>query len=724
MNADLFPLAVAASGGGVVAAIATHEARRTGAMRDGRALLGLRFPLGLEVETATAALRHLSGMDWRQELVLELHAEERRITHRLYVPRAVRDSVARSFYAAMPGTRLTKAETPAGRAQLAVKLFLPTPLVLHDGDIEHGSRSLLTALTAVQADEEVVLRWALSSGRPRHWPATPAPRDHDQTALRLWRRKVAGAGLRVAGLLLVQAATPARARQLADAVLTAIRGRAGQVGRIRATYDGRGRSLASLPRVNRLSGWLSLGELLPLVGWPLGRELVPGLEVGGARELLVPHRVPRDGRVLLVGRDDRGERPVALSLEAAHHHLAVIGPTGVGKTALIGRGVLSDLRVGLGGVLLDPKADLVADLLRRIHPDDADRIVMLDPADGRQLPALDLFGVGDPDVRADVLLGVLTALFKSTSGIRTETWGRLGLRTLAEVPEATLADLGRLFADSGYRRAAVARLTDPFLRSQWEAFEHLSPAAQIEHVASPLSKVTALVSRPAIRSVLASPQPTIDLDQLWREGKWLFVNLAPSSIGEPAARLLGAALTYLVWSAIEARSALRPEERTPVSVVVDELATIADAPVSLELLLQRARGFRASVTLGLQNLSSLPDATRAALLGNVGSLITFRAPADESKRLAREFPGLTSDDLEALGPFEVAARVGVGVGSEVSFVTGRTLPWPGETGLSERIRDRSAERYGATPLERTTPQPNPPDEPGEPQIGRRPRRSV
>jgi hypothetical protein len=314
MNTDLVPAAVAVSGGaGVVAALATYEARRAAAMRNGRVSLGLRFPLGLEADAAGAALRHLSGIEWRHELVLELRAEERRITHGLRVHRALRDSVARNFIAAMPGTRLSEAETSAGHARLAVKLYVPTPLVLHDGDIEHGSRSVLAALTAVRADEEVVLRWALSSGRPRQWPAAAARGDQDPTALRLWRRKVAGAGLHVAGLLLVRAETPARARELADAVLTAIRGRAGQVGRVQATFDGRGRSLGSLPRVNRMSGWLSLNELLPLLGWPLGGELVPGLEVGGARELLVPPTVSRDGRVLFVGRDDRGERPVALT---------------------------------------------------------------------------------------------------------------------------------------------------------------------------------------------------------------------------------------------------------------------------------------------------------------------------------------------------------------------------------------------------------------------------
>jgi type IV secretory pathway TraG/TraD family ATPase VirD4 len=401
-----------------------------------------------------------------------------------------------------------------------------------------------------------------------------------------------------------------------------------------------------------------------------------------------------------MGRDSRGERLVALSSEAARHHVAVVGPTGSGKSSLIGRSILSDIHQGFGGVVIDPKSDLVEDLLRRVDPRDADRIVVIDPSDtSRPTPGLDVLGAGDPDLRADVLLGALTSLFKSSSGIRTETYGRLALRTLAGVPGATLGDMGRLFADAAYRRAAIARVRDPFIRSQWAAFESLSAAAQMEHVQSPLSKVTALVSRPAIRSVLAAPEPTIDVGRLLAERRWLFVSLAPGRLGEPGARLLGATVMYMVWSAVEARAALPAEERHPLFIYVDELSTIAALPFGLEQLLERARGLGAGITVVVQNLARIPESTRAALLGNVATLVSYRAPADEARRLAREMPGLTDRDLQALGAFELAARVGVGIGSEVAVVTGRSLPWPEQTGMADVVRDRSAENYGAVPVE-------------------------
>lgn len=698
MNTELVPATLAVCGGaGLVAAVAAFETRRAADMRANRTRLGVRFPLGITPDAAVAALRGLSGLGWRQEMVFELRGREHSVSHALVVSDDQREAVMGGLASALPGVRFVEQDAPSRSSRYAVKLFVPTPLVLHDGEIEHGARALLAAFTQLLDGEELVLRWAVMPSRPRTW--NPSGRDdrEDQAAMRLWQRKVSGTGFQVAGLLLVTAASQARARQLADGVVSALHARENRVGVLRATGDARGRRFGSLPQVSRTSGWLSLAELLPLLGWPLGDELVPGLELGGARERLVPAGVPRAGRVIFIGRDNRGERPVALSPEAARHHAAVIGPTGSGKSALMGRSVLSDIRAGFGGVVVDPKSDLIEDLLQRVDPRDADRIVVIDPADSRPLPALDVLGAGDPDLRADVLLGALSTLFKSSTGIRTETYGRLALRTLAEVPGATLADMGRLFTDASFRRQAITRVSDPFIRSQWAAFEALSPAAQIEHVQSPMSKVTALVSRPAIRAVLASPRATIDVGQILAERKWLFVSLAPGRLGEPAARLLGAVLMYAVWSAIEARSAIRAEDRHPLFVYVDELTTMASLPFGLESLLERARGLGAGVTVGVQSLARVPDTTRAALLGNVATLVAFRAGADEAKRLAREMPGLTDRDLQALGPFEVAARIGVGIGSQVAVVTGRSLPWPEQTGIAEIIRDRSAVTYGVPP---------------------------
>jgi outer membrane lipoprotein SlyB len=430
--------------------------------------------------------------------------------------------------------------------------------------------------------------------------------------------------------------------------------------------------------------------------WAMGEDAIAGVEVA-ARELAVRGDIPRQGRTLFIGRDAVGERPVALSPEAAKLHMVVAGASGSGKTTMLAAAALADIEHGFAGAVIDPKADLVETILSHIKPEHAKRIVVLDAGDdSRPVPGLDVLGGGDPDLRTDVLVGALKSIFPDW-GIRSETYGRLAIRTLSEVPGATLADMGRLFGEEPYRRTAIASLRDPFLISSWQNYHGLTPAAQAEVVQAPMARVMALLSRPRVRAVLASPDPKLDLRRLLAERKWLLVSLAPGVLGEAAAALIGAAVMYAIWSAIEARVALPPDRRHPIYLYVDELATVTNGlPFGFELLAERARGLGAGLTVALQTLGRIPEPTRSALLGNAATFVTFRAAAEEAPRLARQVPPLTEADLVGLQAFRVAARIGTGTGSAVAVVTGRTEPLPPETGRAKAIRDRSALAYGAS----------------------------
>jgi len=54
-----------------------------------------------------------------------------------------------------------------------------------------------------------------------------------------------------------------------------------------------------------------------------------------------------------------------------------------------------------------------------------------------------------------------------------------------------------------------------------------------------MAKISALISRPSVRAVLASPDPKIDVPKLLAAGKWLMVPLSPGLLGEGATSLIG-----------------------------------------------------------------------------------------------------------------------------------------------------------------------------------------
>jgi hypothetical protein len=691
---------VAAGGGSaMITGIWLHEHRQAEVMRRSRVRLGLRFPIGLEPSQALAALDGLAGLPHTSELIAEVVAGEDSIAHFLWVPESVRASVQSTMAGIISSLRITDAAaSPDGVATLALRLAIPASgCVLASENTVAASRALLSGMVGLRSDERVIVRVALRPESARSWREPEHPSDRERDIAKHLRHKTSLPGFTTAGLVLIRARHMGRARELAAHIENTLRSRR-QIEGVRVTREHGNRTLAWMPRTTRASGWLSTPELLALTGWPLGSEIaIAGVEVGAARALPVPSSVPREGRRLFVGRDAGGARPVALSADGARHHMAVVGPAGVGKSVLLARCVLSDIEHGYAGAVIDPKSDLLDEILNRVKPEHADRIVVLDAGDSSRLvPGIDVLHGGDPDARADVLTRTLKSMFPDF-GIRSETWGRLAIRTLSEVPRATLMDMGRLFADEPYRRAAVARLRDDYLIGSWQNYEALSPAAKVDVVQAPMARVMALLSRPRVRAVLASPEPKLDVARLFAERKFLLVSLAPGTLGEASA-LIGSALIYAIWSAIEARVALPPERRHLINLYVDELATLTNGlPNSFELIAERARGLGAGLTVALQTLGRIPEPTRSALLGNAATFVTFRAPAEEAAGLARQLPGLTAQDVQSLGRFEVAARVGTGTGSSVSIVTGRTESLPPETGQADAIRDASAKRYGTHP---------------------------
>jgi hypothetical protein len=696
VNSDLVPAVVAATGGStMLGGIWLHEHRRDEAMRAGRVRLGLGFPIGLEPLRAFAALDGLSGLPHTQELVAEVVAGEGSIEHFLWVSPSVRSSVESILTGVIPSLRVSEiAPAPDETATVALRLFVPTPSVLATDNAVAASRSLLVGMATLRAGESVVVKFALRPGSARRWRQPDEPSDTQRQIAKAWQHKVAVPGFGVAGLVVIRAARVGRARELAAHIENVLRGRRGTSGGFRVT-SGRGQRMASLPRTTRSSGWLSGAELLPLLAWPLGPDVaVAGVELGG-REIAPAAHLAARGRRLFVARDREGERWVALAPSAARLHTTVVGSSGSGKSELLACGILDEIAAGHAGVVIDPKADLVQTVLERVPAEHIERVVVLDPGDdSRPTPGVAVLSGGDVDLRADVLIGAVKAIFADAWGVRSDHYLHLAIRSLAELPGATLADVGRLFTDTPFRERVIGRLRDPFLLGAWEQYLELPAGSRVEHVQAPMARVAALLARPRVRSVLANPDPKLDIGRLFAERKWLLVSLAPGKLGEAGASIIGAAVTHLVWSAIEARVSLPADKRRFISVYLDELATLTGGvPFSFELLAERARGLGAGLTVVVQTLGRVPEPTRSALLGNTQTFISFRAGAEEAGRIARQLPGLSDSDVQALGRFQVAARVASASGSSV--VTGRTLALPPATGQAGLIRDRSAAQYAS-----------------------------
>jgi hypothetical protein len=323
---------------------------------------------------------------------------------------------------------------------------------------------------------------------------------------------------------------------------------------------------------------------------------------------------------------------------------------------------------------------------------------VLDPAQAGPVPGLRVFGRGsDPELTADLVLGVLRDLFASSWGVRSDQWLRAGLVTIAHDPQATLGDLPFLFTDDRYRHRLVARLQDPLLLATWAAFEAMKPGERSNQLGAPLQKLSELLGRRVLRTVLSQTKPALDLGEAIRRNRIVLVSLSPGRLGAPASRLLGALVVYELLVAIQARAQLAPARRKPFFAYIDEPKVLGDVPIPLDSIFELARGLGVGLTVAVQSLAQLSPPVRTAALTNAATLVAFRQTADDAELLARHLSGVTADALQQLEAFEIVARIGLGAGEIAATASARTLPPTPATADAAEIRRLSAERYGADP---------------------------
>ena len=454
-------------------------------------------------------------------------------------------------------------------------------------------------------------------------------------------------------------------------------------------------------------------ELVGLLAWPLGDRDLPGLPPIHPKVLPAPPplaKLREPERVFGVSNLPGDPKPIGIAAEDSLSHLIAIGPTGSGKSTALLHLIRADIHAGRPVVVIDPKRQLIDDIVERAVPKERiGEVVIIDPAQ-EQVPGFNPLDVGarDPDVVVDGLLAVFAAVFHDGWGPRTQDVIHSGLLTLARVgvhrqrgknsEPFTLLDLPKLLTDGNFRRPIIGHVADdPGLGQFWAWYEAQSPQALATTLAAPLNKLRQYLLRPSVRRVLGQPKPVFRLRDVFREHKIVLVPLNEALIGPITAQLLGGLLVAETWAATLERASERDPMKRPASVWVDEVQNYLHLPTSLDAALNTSRSMGVGWHLAHQFRAQLPPAMLAAVDSNGRNKIVFR-PNDpkDAAAFARQAPELVDIDFLSLQQYTAYATVVAG-GASQPWCSVKTLPPPEPTGLGQRIRTASMDRYGAVP---------------------------
>jgi hypothetical protein len=141
------------------------------------------------------------------------------------------------------------------------------------------------------------------------------------------------------------------------------------------------------------------------------------------------------------------------------------------------------------------------------------------------------------------------------------------------------------------------------------------------------------------------------------------------------------------------RADVPESERKPLYLYVDEVHNFLTP--SFADILSEARKYGLSLILAHQHLEQLDEKVRSAIFGNVGTMISFRAGAEDARLLAREFwPVFDAGDFISLPRYHIYLKLMIDGTTSRPF-SARTLPSPGiGNTLKSEICEFSRLRYG------------------------------
>ena len=447
---------------------------------------------------------------------------------------------------------------------------------------------------------------------------------------------------------------------------------------------------------------LNTEELASIIHMPNRFVETPNIAWLLAKRQAPPSNLPDEGTI--IGNSIyRGEtKPVKIKEEDRLRHIYMIGKTGVGKTVLFQNMIMQDIKDGKGVCYLDPNGDAAEYILNHIPKERAEDVIYFNPSDIERPMGLNMLEWKTPEQRDFLVQEAIQMFYKlfdpgqtGIVGPQFEHWMRNAALTLMSRPEGgTIIDIPRLFTDPEFEKDCVQYVKDPIVKAFWEKqMAKTSDFHKSEMLNYFTSKFGRFMTNDMMRNIIGQNQSAFDFREVMDGKKILICNLSKGLIGEINAFLLGMIIVSKIAMGAFSRQDMDEKDRTPFYLYVDEFQNfITDV---FATILSESRKYKLSLNITNQYVAQLDEKIRDAVMGNAGTLVSFRIGAVDAEFLVKEFDPLKIDDMTTIDKYNFYIKMLIDGAPTRPFNGMSVAPDPNENKkLGKAIAELSRLKYG------------------------------
>jgi hypothetical protein len=326
----------------------------------------------------------------------------------------------------------------------------------------------------------------------------------------------------------------------------------------------------------------------------------------------------------------------------------IIAPPGRGKTTLLHSMFLDDMGRNASIIVMDSKGDLINPIKNMAAV--ADRLILIEP-DSKSPLALNPLDVPSESAAQAVALieYILAGLLGADFTKPQATLFRHVLPAMMQaIPGCTVEDLKRVLSH-GLTAAQIAVLDDR-LQEFFEDRENGFYSRTYKETRSQIIwRLDFILSNDTMRAMFASPTTKLKLGEAMNSGKIIIIDASKAKLGDDGSEFYRRFFLALILGAAQARSTMRPSEKMPVYVYLDECQWVRNDQ-KLATILDECRSQKIALILAHQRTDQITNPNVLSAMANCA--IRFANSDDEAKYLA---PKLRCDP-EFLHSFTTASR--------------------------------------------------------------------